>query len=221
MNPTRRAKRGAAAIVAGFVMVVAFLAMTVSPASAQAADCQISDFRNPDGSLDITSYLMCNGMGNLPAPGPECPTAELSLATALENPNIAPGETVSLTLQGFAPGSTITVTICGNGISRELGTFTAGSDGSVNVTVTIPTDLPPGDYFLAIKGPRSSGAGQIIYAPISVGTSGGGGTPQGGNLPRTGSDLGQMVGLALVLTFLGGAVALGSRRLNPPAEVNS
>jgi hypothetical protein len=56
---------GAAFALALGLFIATFAAMA-SPASAQASNCRISDFRNPDGTLDITSYLACirNATGN-------------------------------------------------------------------------------------------------------------------------------------------------------------
>lgn len=202
-------------------------------ASAQTTPvCRVSDFSNPDGSLDTVSYLGCIGQGSAPVPGPECPTGSLNIAAAASDPSLDPGDSTTVTLTGYQPNSTVTVTLCGNGVAIVLGTFTVGPDGTVTFTVTIPSNVPPGTYTLATSGNRSSGATQVAFAPITVSSSGGGsgsggsgtgsgsgsgstGTNTSGSLPRTGSDIGQLVGFALVLTVLGAAAAVGSRRLRP------
>ncbi len=215
MVQTRRRNRLAAAFGLATALLIGSTFMVAPAANAQTEVCRVSDFKNADGTLDITSYLACFGAINPDnPPGPECPTGTLSIATAATPAEVAPGGSTSITLSGYAPGSQVTVTLCGNGIATVLGTFTADADGKLSFSVTIPSNTPCGNYNLANSGVRASNVSQVAYAPLVVTCT----TTVRGSLPVTGSDTGQLIGLAMVLMALGGAAAFGSRRMKSRSE---
>jgi LPXTG-motif cell wall-anchored protein len=213
---TQRRTRLAAAL--GFALTL-FIGVTFSvmPAAHAQTDqpCKLGDFQTADGKADITSYLACFGnLTNPNPPGPECPKADLSIAAAATPADVSPGGSTTVTIGGFAPNSEVQATLCGNGIASVLGTFLVDAAGNVTATVTIPSNTPCGVYNLATTGNRANGVSQVAYATVNVTCV------ISGPLPVTGSDTGQLVGLAGVLLALGGAAAFGSRRMKGRNETD-
>ena len=207
MASTQRRTRLAAAL--GFALTLFIGVISVMPAAHAQSDepCKLGDFLTPEGKADITSYLACFGnLTNPNPPGPECPTATLSIVAAATPTDVDPGGSTSVTVGGWGPGTEVVATLCGNGTAAVLGTFLVDAAGNVSATVTIPSNVPCGTYNLALTGNRTNGVSQVAYATVNV-------RCVSGPLPVTGSDTGQLIGLAGVLLALGGAAAFGSRRM--------
>ena len=68
----------------------------------------------------------------------------------------------------FSAGETITVTLVpvGGGDPITMGTGVAAADGSFSYDLSVPTDLPSGDYYLVAEGAAS---GTLGYALLHVG----------------------------------------------------
>ncbi len=79
---------------------------------------------------------------------------------------VTPGGTITITGRGFFPGSTITIYLCSQ--VTQVGTATAGSDGSFSATVSIPGSTPPGTHELAAVGTSASGGPLVQVADITV-----------------------------------------------------
>lgn len=100
--------------------------------------------------------------------------AEADTAITVSPGTAAPGASIVVGGTGFAPGETVTVTIGG----EQVGTGTAGPDGAVAVTITVPSGLPAGPVQVVAVGDGSgtpAGATLVIAyspsltaAPISV-----------------------------------------------------
>ncbi len=161
--------------------------VTAMPASA-AANCDISRFKNPDGSLDTTGYLEC-------------------FAPSVTPTTVAPGGTVQFKGGGYKSNSTVQIQlVCGTADPVVLGTTTANGEGNVDVTVTIPANTSPGSCQIEGVGVDPNGNPLTVVLGITVTTA------STGTLPRTGSDTGEYLGLAIALIALGSAAVWGARR---------
>lgn len=188
-----------------------------STAHAQTADaCDISDFINPDKSIDTTGYLACVQFHSdtTPQPSPDCPTADLQLA-ATADPNILEiNQVTQFTAVGFAPDSDVNVVLCSTPVA--LGTFKADANGEVHQALTIPAGTVLGAHTIAATGNRSNGLQQVAYAAITVVAA-----PTTGTLPTTGSDTGRMIAIGAALLVLGGAAIFGSTRVRRPVTIDA
>lgn len=79
---------------------------------------------------------------------------------------VSTGSTVPLTSPGWQPGSTVTVVMYSSPI--ELGTFVAGSDGTVLASVTIPASAPVGRHTIVVSGTGANGTPQTAQLAIQV-----------------------------------------------------
>jgi LPXTG-motif cell wall-anchored protein len=197
--------------------VFALSTVGASAANAQTSSCDISQFKNPDGTLDTTGYLACVQFESITAakPASDCPTAELQLAAQADPATLSPGQSTNFTAVGFAPNSDVTIFICSTPVN--LGTFQADSTGRVAVTVTIPAGTTLGAHTLAAVGTRANGLSQVAYAAIQVVSP----APTTGTLPTTGSDSGKLIAMGAALVVLGGAAIFGSTRARRPATVET
>jgi len=169
-------------------VVLCSLGFAMSGTAGAAAKCPINDFKNPDGSIDVTGYLQCQAPGVNPNP-------------------VAPGGQVTVSAGGFKAGSDVTLTlVCPGRDPVVIGTTKADDRGLVNVDVSIPNDTPNGDCTIEVSGVDANGDPLTISLPLTVSST------ATGTLPRTGSDVGQYVGLGLALVALGGAAVYGARR---------
>lgn len=115
---------------------------------------------------------------------------------------------------------------------QRLGTATANADGVFTATVTIPTDIAPGEHTITATGQNADGSGTLVLRfPITiVGAAGAAdgvrtGTGTGtGALPRTGADAFPLAqgGLALVLVGAAAVLSVRNRRTTdrPADEVS-
>ncbi|HVM63620.1 MAG TPA: hypothetical protein VMU14_02080 [Acidimicrobiales bacterium] len=176
-----------ATVTAVLVSMLGFVVSTAAPASA-AATCDISNFKNPDGSLDTTGYLQCFSPSVTPT-------------------TVAPGGTVEFKGGGFKPGSSVQIElVCGTANPVVVGTVTTNGEGNYDATVTIPTDTPPGSCQLEAVGVDSNGDPLTVVEAIVVTST------STGTLPVTGSNTGEYLGLAIALIAIGSAAVWGSRR---------
>jgi hypothetical protein len=218
--------RHRAILVALFVTAICgalFTMGTIGATSAHAqssSSCDISKFKNPDGSLDTTGYLSCVAASNATAPKPaaDCPTADTQLMATVDPAEAVVGQSVLFSAVGFAPSSEVQVFICSTPIS--LGTFTADASGQVSQTLTIPAGTVLGAHTIAAVGKRSNGLDQVAYAAVTVVSTSSGSTSSG-TLPTTGSDNGRLVAMGAALMVLGAAAVFGSTRARRPAMVET
>jgi uncharacterized protein YfaS (alpha-2-macroglobulin family) len=72
-------------------------------------------------------------------------------------PSLTRGAAAESTGAGFQPNETVTVVaITADGTAVEVGTATADRQGGFRTNVTLPQDLPAGEYTLRALGQRGS-----------------------------------------------------------------
>src|SRR5262249_6971164 len=71
-------------------------------------------------------------------------TVTVNRVATATSPTATSGATVIVVASGFLPGSLVGVRLFSSPIS--LGVFEVGTDGSVQIPVTLPADLPPGEH---------------------------------------------------------------------------
>ena len=160
------------------------------------------------------------------------PPAENGIAVGCTTP--APGDTVTLTANGFTPGATVTVTLDPG--PAALGSGAADGDGAFTLDATIPNDAEAGDHTITASGESADGLLSLTArvtvtaegceapnapAPGGAAPAGGESGGGGGGLAFTGSGLTMLLlQVALALTAIGGAfMALSKRRRNARASV--
>lgn len=74
---------------------------------------------------------------------------------ALNGSTITPGSSIIVSQSRLPAGATLTITLRGgstaNPVTALLGTASAGSDGTIQMTLMIPSGLQPGDYALTAE----------------------------------------------------------------------
>jgi hypothetical protein len=145
--------------------------------------------------VTVLASLFAAGSAGAYPPG-TAPT--LSLSTNV----VQAGGSVRLCGDHFVPGSTVTVALDGT----TLATGTAGANGSLCVTVTIPAGTAAGAHTLS----ATDTAGESATAALTVTAAGAGGG--GGGLANTGVAIASIGGLGLLLLIGGGVMLLAGRR---------
>lgn len=84
---------------------------------------------------------------------------------------VLPGMDVEFSGSGFLPGTTVDLSL--QSALIPLGTTTAASDGTFDVTVTIPAFAPLGDHHLVAAGTGYDGQPFVVTAPVTIVESGG------------------------------------------------
>ncbi|MHA7984379.1 lamin tail domain-containing protein [Rathayibacter sp. CAU 1779] len=129
----------------------------------------------------------------------------------LGSSSVKPGDPITVTAGGLTAGTTYTVTLHSTPV--ELASGSAGSDGSLTLTGTIPADTTAGAHTITVADAADPDT-VLASAPLTVEAAGGdAGTAAGsGSLASTGSDpLPMLLGSAALLLL--GVGALGARRL--------
>ncbi|GMA86689.1 hypothetical protein GCM10025868_19390 [Angustibacter aerolatus] len=144
-----------------------------------------------------------------------------------DRPTLAPGAEATVVAKGFEPGESVTVTVDG----EDDTTLTADDDGVVVYDFQVPDDQADGEVEPTLAGAThtvtvtldvsadatstSSGSASGSGTQEGAGTGSGDVGGSGGSLPRTGSEIAPVLGLALGLLLLGGtATHLARRRPN-------
>ena len=144
--------------------------------------------------------------------------------------SVTQGEALSVSGSGFAAGADVTISI--NGV--VVGSVVADASGSFTTTVTVPADAPVGVATVTATSPScdhsastgtevlSAGGSTTPTTPSNVQNTGATAkptsvaaatqTPASATLPRTGSNTGPLVALAVGLTGLGAVALLAARR---------
>ena len=147
---------------------------------------------------------------------------------------VTPGETITVTGEGFAPDTTVVLTLQQTG--AQLASVTTDAQGAFTTSITIPTGLAPGRYTIVATGGCPSNPAltlglsaqvTVTARPATVTPPGqsGNGTPAanaaapaasaagaGGPLAFTGTESLATVLASLALIVAGSAVVLVSRR---------
>ncbi|MBW3615785.1 MAG: LPXTG cell wall anchor domain-containing protein [Actinobacteria bacterium] len=102
---------------------------------------------------------------------------------------------------------------------QRLGTATADANGTFTATVTVPTDIAPGEHTITATGQNADGSGTLVLRfPITVLGAGAADTDTAGRLtgalPRTGAEAFPLAqgGLALILVGAGAVFSVRNRR---------
>lgn len=142
---------------------------------------------------------------------------------AVSDTTVAPGQPI--TISGCCFVGDVTIDILST--PRRLGTATADANGVFTATVTIPTDIAPGEHTITATGQNADGSGTLVLRfPITIlGAGAADGVRTGtGALPRTGADAFPLAqaGLALVLVGAGAVFSVRNRRTadRPADEVS-
>jgi LPXTG-motif cell wall-anchored protein len=119
------------------------------------------------------------------------------------------GQTVTITGTGFLPNEV--VTIYANGLA--VGTVETSDTGSFTSSYTVPADQAVGTQIvIQAVGVCDAASLTLVIGQAGGGAGGGPGGTTGGGLPRTGSDVGWLIRLGVLLVAAGGAVVLYTRK---------
>jgi LPXTG-motif cell wall-anchored protein len=122
----------------------------------------------------------------------------------VSNANPAPGDTVTLQVSGFLADESVTATLHSDPV--VLGS-TVAPGGAVELTVTVPADVEPGEHDLVVTGAVSgAGTSTPIEVQGEVEVADGAAT-----LPATGAAAWPL-GLAVLSLLAGTGVVARSRR---------
>lgn len=136
------------------------------------------------------------------------PSGTCSLAvTAAVVP--AGGQTTVFTTNctsGYAPGSTV-----GLQLNPPLGTTIADADQQIRQLVTIPDGTSAGPHTITSTGPGAAGGTLVLHADIVVTVAGAAG-PSGAALATTGTDVLNVLLVALATLTVGFALFVSARR---------
>jgi LPXTG-motif cell wall-anchored protein len=128
-------------------------------------------------------------------------------------PTAPAGTTVVVTASGFAANSWVYVSV--NSDPTPIGVFQADAQGRLTLTLTVPEGLPPGEHTVVVEGFAPDGSVRQFVQPIVVpGAEPAASTtvtPRIG-LPGTGSDSSGGLTVAALITLVGLAVLLATRR---------
>ena len=70
------------------------------------------------------------------------------------NPNLTPGQSVTVVAGGFTAGETVTATV--HSVPQTLTPTTASTTGTISYVLVVPADLPAGAHSLVLAGATSS-----------------------------------------------------------------
>lgn len=144
-----------------------------------------------------------------------------TLSISLSTTTAAPGDNISVEVDGCAAGAEVTITI--ESEPQVLGTFTADEAGALLAEVGIPLDIDPGDHMITASCLDEDGevlsasasitivdpAEEIVPPPADE-------TAPSGILPVTGGSSAQLLAAAAALLVAGAGIAfVARRRVNP------
>jgi len=118
----------------------------------------------------------------------------------LSDTTVDPGQTITLSAQGFKPGSVVAVDFLSTPVS--IGQLTAQANGSVSGSVTIPITATAGAHTIRLTGANSDGTARVLSAAVTVSNT----------LPRTGGNTWTTLRIAVLLLGLG-MIVLGRSQL--------
>jgi hypothetical protein len=154
---------------------------------------------------DLNLYLACIG------------GAQLGVSNT---PPPCPGGPMTVNLTGWKPGSTVSVQLTSGSAVFDAPSITVGADSTGAVTFNVPANFPSGPATLTVSGTALGETAVTRDIPVEInatcegatGTTTPGGNQGGGNLPRTGSDTGRLVGIGAALIVIGAAAVYGALR---------
>ncbi|KGM16953.1 hypothetical protein N867_12785 [Actinotalea fermentans ATCC 43279 = JCM 9966 = DSM 3133] len=139
---------------------------------------------------------------------PAPPTAAPATLTTTDGPlsSVVSGQTITVLGTGFVPFSTAVVVVYSE--PRVLGTALTDEDGAFSLTVTVPTDLAPGEHTFVALGTDPSGAPYAMRLPVTL--------PAAATaVADTGAGAAGPLALTALILALGGVVLLRASRGGP------
>ena len=125
--------------------------------------------------------------GTVDVTGIDFDVSSLTADLALSSGTAHPGDTVHVTASGFAHGEPVDIEL--HSVPIQLATVTAGADGTIDTTVTIPADAPAGAHRIVLKGQMSTlTGGAALTIPGVAGPGGSDGPGTGGGSAGAGAD---------------------------------
>lgn len=139
---------------------------------------------------------------------PAPPTAAPATLTTTDGPlsSVVPGQTITVLGNGFVPFSTAVVVVYSE--PRVLGTALTDEDGAFSLTVTVPTDLAPGEHTFVAFGTDPSGVPYAMRLPVTLPAA-----PTA--VADTGAGAAGPLALTALVLALGGVVLLRASRGGP------
>ncbi|MGO4681382.1 carboxypeptidase regulatory-like domain-containing protein [Microbacterium sp. 2MCAF23] len=183
-------------------------------------------YSHADSAADATPVVV-SGAGD--TTGIDFDLSSLTADVALSSGTAHPGDAVHVTASGFAHGEPVQIELHSTPV--VLASVTAGADGTIDTTVTIPADVAAGDHQIVLVGAMSTLSGgaplTVTAAPAPGGSDGSGSgsgsagtgsdssgsTETGAQLAATGKDVPVgIVGLGVLLLVAGAALMRIRRR---------
>lgn len=138
----------------------------------------------------------------------------------VDDTTVVVGQTITITHGTYVAGSAASHTFASQPV--DIGTATAGSDGVVVLTATVP-DVAPGAHTITVTGEDDTGGTLTQAAAITVVAAGddaadaddgvaAGAAGAAGGLPRTGNDSLPLLRVGAVLAAAGGLLLFLTRR---------
>lgn len=137
------------------------------------------------------------------------------------------GGSTQVHVEGFVPGAKVTVLLVRASSAGPVGLLRANpapetvlaepiadKDGVVDLIVTVPADLPSGQYAITVSGAAAAGGIKTASFNLTVGA-----TTAGGTLPTTGSSPSSLLSLAAGIVALGATGVLATRLRHRTIEV--
>ena len=166
------------------------------------------------GALALAVGLLFASAGAATAAPTPYPPPASGPTVVVNTGALQPGQSITLTFTGFTPNETITIIVYSDPVN--LGSFTAGSDGAVTATVTLPTTLDQGAHTIVATGATSGRTPSLAFTVSSglvfTGEGQGGGSGGGGGLAFTGIAVAGSLVVAIALLTAGTATLLAGRR---------
>ncbi|HEU5475634.1 MAG TPA: invasin domain 3-containing protein, partial [Actinophytocola sp.] len=167
----------------------------------------------PAGEVDLVAVATDLGANvSPPSTAITVTVVDTTPAVVLSLTDAAPGDTQTALGTGFLPGETISGLLESTPVA--LGTQSAGGDGRVTFSITIPTDITVGTHRVTLTG-QASGAVWATFDVVLVATPESpelAATGSGeGDLAFTGTNLGALLLLAIVAFALGARLVLAAR----------
>jgi hypothetical protein len=121
---------------------------------------------------------------------------------------VKPGDRITASARGLNPGATYSVTL--HSVPVDLGSGSAGGDGTLTLSGTIPDDTPAGAHTITIADAADSGT-TLASAPLTVEAASASLSAASGSLASTGSDSAPWTLGGVALLLLGAGVLSAAR----------
>jgi hypothetical protein len=131
-----------------------------------------------------------------------------SVALSLSASSVKAGDRITVSASGLKPDATYSVTL--HSAPVDLGSGSAGSDGTLTLSGTIPADTPAGAHTITIADAADPGT-TLASVPLTVEAASASVSAAPGSLASTGSDSAPWTLGGIALLLLGAAVLSAAR----------